>query len=120
MSARCVSDRSTLEVYPLSQVKFGLRLQSFVFVNFPYVVLECGAIVCLTSEVTSECDRTCNNSKPTPSPAGRRRRDVSLETMNSKTVYTVHSQRIIVYVVPITSSTGEYNWLSIDCVSDAA
>ena len=104
-------DRSTLEEYPLSQDRFGLRFQSFVFVGYPYVVLDCAAIVCLTSEVTSECDRSCNSAKPTASSgsSGRKRRDV-LEESNGetdKTVYRVFSQRIMVVVEPMTSSTGE-------------
>ena len=105
MPTRCPAERSRLETYPLSKVKFGLRFQSFVFVNYPYVQLECDAIVCLTSEVTTECDRSCNNSKPVNSN-GRKRRDV-LETSNSRPVYRVFSQRIIVVGIPLNSSTGE-------------
>ena len=105
MPTRCPAERSRLEMYPLSKVKFGLRFQSFIFVSYPYVQLECDAFVCLTSEVTAECDRSCNNSKPVNSN-GRKRRDV-LETSNSRPVYRVFSPRIIVVDIPLNSSTGE-------------
>ncbi|KAK7094765.1 uncharacterized protein [Littorina saxatilis] len=104
---KCIADRATLETYMLSDVKVGLRLQSFVFVNYPLVVLECEAIVCLNSEATAECDRSCNNSKPTPTPAtGRRRRDVSSLVPPSRTVYKVSSLPFQVQVKPLPSSTA--------------
>ncbi|XP_076436805.1 scavenger receptor cysteine-rich domain-containing protein DMBT1-like [Babylonia areolata] len=116
---KCVADPNTLEVYPLSKVKIGLRLQSFIFVNHPIVILQCSAIVCLTSEVTAECDRTCNNSKPAVSGSGsgsgggsggkRRRRDVSdagSGVSGGKTVYTVRSLPVVLVVPPITGPTA--------------
>lgn len=86
---KCIADRDkdTVEVYPLNMVKFGIRLQSFLFVNYPNVVLECDSIVCLSSEVTAECDRSCNNTKPVATTSGRRRR----ETNELMTLYTVTS-----------------------------
>lgn len=90
-SVRCVVKDSTLEVYPLSLSKFAMRLQPVLFVGKPTVALVCNAIVCLDSEVTQECDRSCNNSKPV---ATRRRR-----AAESRPVYTVTTD-IINIVVP--------------------
>ncbi|KAL8611816.1 hypothetical protein ACOMHN_053537 [Nucella lapillus] len=124
---KCVADRATLEMHPLSQVKMGMRLQSFSFVNYPLVVIQCNTIVCLTSEVTSECDRSCNNSKPAPAASGgtgRRRRDVSGSegsgsrwrrdvsegagggAAGSKTVYTVRSLPVVLVVQPRSPPTN--------------
>ncbi|XP_025112753.1 deleted in malignant brain tumors 1 protein-like [Pomacea canaliculata] len=93
---KCVVKDSTLEVYPLSLSKFAMRLQPVLFVGKPTVALVCNAIVCLDSEVTQECDRSCNNSKPV---ATRRRR-----AAESRPVYTVTTDIINIVVTdePVT------------------
>ncbi|XP_005100727.2 deleted in malignant brain tumors 1 protein [Aplysia californica] len=70
-SNKC-SQEPTLSFYPLSHDKYGFRFKPFKFVGFDLLYVHCDALVCLKSDLTQECDRTCNNEKP--GTTGRRRR----------------------------------------------
>lgn len=69
---RCAKD-PTLGFFPLNSTVFGFRYQTFKFVAFSNVIIQCDAIVCLVSEKNAECDRTCNTTSS--SGTGRRKRD---------------------------------------------
>lgn len=72
---KCQHD-PTLGFFPLNSTSFGYRYQTFKFVNFDQVFLHCKAFVCLVSEKSAECDRSCNsttNTTPAPSGAGAER-----------------------------------------------
>ncbi|XP_071157328.1 scavenger receptor cysteine-rich domain-containing protein DMBT1-like [Mytilus edulis] len=80
-SQKCQKD-PTLGFFPLNSTSFGFRYQTFKFVAFSNVVIQCDAIVCLVSEKNAECDRSCNST----STGKRRKRDVS-----SREIYRVVS-----------------------------
>lgn len=83
---KCAND-PTLGFFPLNSTSFGFRYQTFKFVQYSNVVLQCDAFVCLVSEKYAECDRTCQRANSTTS--GRRKRDVSSEF--SRPIYRVTS-----------------------------
>lgn len=79
---RCASD-PTLGFFPQNSTVFGFRYQTFKFVDYSNVFIQCDAFVCLISEKNAQCDRSCpTNSTST----GRRKRDVS-----AKDIYHVIS-----------------------------
>ena len=79
---RCASD-PTLGFFPRNSTVFGFRYQTFKFVDYSNVFIQCDAFVCLISEKNAQCDRSCpTNSTST----GRRKRDVS-----AKEIYHVIS-----------------------------
>ncbi|XP_059149668.1 deleted in malignant brain tumors 1 protein-like [Physella acuta] len=88
------SQESTLSFYPLTNFKFGFRFKPFKFVGYDILYLQCDAIICLASDNTKECDRTCNNTKPVNATStGRRKRS------DAKIYTTVKSQPIILYSI---------------------
>ncbi|XP_062622027.1 deleted in malignant brain tumors 1 protein-like [Saccostrea cucullata] len=90
---KCQRD-PTLGFFPLNSTSFGFRYKTFKFVNFDLVYLHCRAFVCLLSEKTAECDRSCNSTV-----AGRRRRDITGRNSPtySKDIYYVESPAIHFY-----------------------
>ncbi|XP_052092019.1 deleted in malignant brain tumors 1 protein-like isoform X1 [Mytilus californianus] len=80
-SQKCQKD-PTLGFFPLNSTSFGFRYQTFKFVAFSNVVIQCDAFVCLVSEKNAECDRSCNST----STGKRRKRDV-----DSREIYRVVS-----------------------------
>ncbi|XP_070182796.1 scavenger receptor cysteine-rich domain-containing protein DMBT1-like [Littorina saxatilis] len=98
---RCLMQPTISATYPLNNNMFGFRIQSFAFLNAPQVVLQCDVIVCLATDGTAQCDRSCNSNKP----VGRRRRD-TMETSNANhTVYKVYSR--LINISNVTSTGGE-------------
>lgn len=88
---RCQHD-PTLGFFPLNSTSFGYRYQTFKFVNFDQVFLHCKAFVCLVSEKSAECDRSCNSTtNTTPAPSGRRRREAMVRTSYTKPIYHIQS-----------------------------
>lgn len=88
---RCQHD-PTLGFFPLNSTSFGYRYQTFKFVNFDQVFLHCKAFVCLVSEKSAECDRSCNSTtNTTPAPSGRRRREAIVRTSYTKPIYHIQS-----------------------------
>lgn len=88
---RCQND-PTLGFFPLNSTSFGYRYQTFKFVNFDQVFLHCKAFVCLVSEKSAECDRSCNSTtNTTPAPSGRRRREAIVRTSYTKPIYHIQS-----------------------------
>ncbi|KAK7107257.1 scavenger receptor cysteine-rich domain-containing protein DMBT1-like [Littorina saxatilis] len=97
---KCLVDDTTSAAYPLALNRFGFRLQSFVFDNYPVVRLECDAIVCIKTDKSASCDRSCNSAKPDTDR--RRRRDVVGSTDGTDhTVYSVTSP--LIYVLNLTN-----------------
>ncbi|CAL1533536.1 unnamed protein product [Lymnaea stagnalis] len=93
------SQESTLSFYPLTNFKFGFRFKPFKFTGYDLLYLHCDAIICLASDNTRECDRTCNNTKPntTTSTTGRRRRSADQYHLSAD------SPPIVLYsVIPVT------------------
>ncbi|CAG5126066.1 unnamed protein product, partial [Candidula unifasciata] len=76
------SQEPSLTFYPLSNFRFGFRFKPFKFVGYDILYIHCDAIICLASDNTQECDRTCANSKTnvttTPASSGRRRRNANI------------------------------------------
>jgi hypothetical protein len=62
---------------------FGFRYQTFKFVDYSNVFIQCDAFVCLISEKNAQCDRSCQTNSTS---TGRRKRDVS-----AKDIYHVIS-----------------------------
>lgn len=88
---KCQND-PTLGFFPLNSTSFGYRYQTFKFVNFDQVFLHCKAFVCLVSEKSAECDRSCNSTtNTTPAPSGRRRREAIVRTSYTKPIYHIQS-----------------------------
>lgn len=88
---KCQND-PTLGFFPLNSSSFGYRYQTFKFVNFDQVFLHCKAFVCLVSEKSAECDRSCNSTtNTTPAPSGRRRREAIVRTSYTKQIYHIQS-----------------------------
>ncbi|XP_061184939.1 deleted in malignant brain tumors 1 protein-like [Saccostrea echinata] len=73
---KCQCD-ATLGFFPWNTTSSGFRYKACKFAQFELVYLHCKAFVCLLSEKTAECDRSCNSTI-----AGRRRRDVILRADN--------------------------------------
>nr|KAG5706607.1 hypothetical protein BaRGS_005677 [Batillaria attramentaria] len=69
----CQRER-TLELIPMDLTRFAFRYEAFAFTGYDIVTIECDAIVCLKTEATQECDRTCGGFKPPPAYGRRRRR----------------------------------------------
>lgn len=67
---------------------FGFRYQTFKFVDYSNVFIQCDAFVCLVSEKNAECDRSCPATNSTST--GRRKRDVS-----AKDIYHVISPPLL-------------------------
>ncbi|XP_070189520.1 scavenger receptor cysteine-rich domain-containing protein DMBT1-like [Littorina saxatilis] len=89
---KCLVDDQTSATYPLSKNRFGFRFQSFVFERYDTVRLECDAIVCLKTDQSASCDRSCNSAKPDTDK--RRRRQVFDISGTDHTVYSVFSPLI--------------------------
>ena len=70
---RC-SEEDSLTFYPMSNDKFGFRFKPFKFVGHEILYIHCDAIVCLASDVSKECDRSCDNAKGDNSDKKRRKR----------------------------------------------
>nr|KAG5706609.1 hypothetical protein BaRGS_005679 [Batillaria attramentaria] len=73
MTEKCPVETS-LKILPFNRTMMGYRYNVFQFVNYSEVTIECDAIVCLNTEDTDVCDRSCTNDKPPPSYGRRRRR----------------------------------------------
>ncbi|BFZ20267.1 hypothetical protein BsWGS_23306 [Bradybaena similaris] len=98
----------SLTFYPLSNFQFGFRFKPFKFVNYDVLYIYCDSIICLASDNTQECDRTCANSKPnattTPASSGRKRRSSDIYTASAV------SQAIIIYdSLTSVSNSGNSN-----------
>ncbi|XP_025112754.1 uncharacterized protein LOC112575252 isoform X1 [Pomacea canaliculata] len=68
---------STLSVHTISDFMLGLRFQPFSFVGSTNMIVKCNAYVCTkvsaSQPISSQCDRSCNSSKPLASRRARRR-----------------------------------------------
>ena len=108
-SFRCADD-STVGFINWNESAYGWIYQTFKFIDYPEVHIHCDALVCLTSDVDPECDRSClkttTTTSTTPSTTaaasgtggttasasgGRRRRSVHRERIH------LSSPTIIVY-----------------------
>ncbi|KAL3871999.1 hypothetical protein ACJMK2_039970 [Sinanodonta woodiana] len=56
---KCEKD-ATVAFFPLNNTMFGFWFQTFKFVNFDTVYIHCDGLLCLVSENSAECDRSCN------------------------------------------------------------
>lgn len=81
---KCASE-PTLGFFPLNSTVFGFRYQTFKFVHYSNVYIQCDAFVCLISEKNAQCDRSCASTN-----TGRRKRDVS-----GKDIYHVISPPLL-------------------------
>ncbi|KAL5011431.1 hypothetical protein ScPMuIL_009982 [Solemya velum] len=58
---KCPNDPS-LAFFPLNETAFGYRYQTFKFVDYPIVIIQCDAFICQINEKDASCDRSCDSS----------------------------------------------------------
>ncbi|KAK3107649.1 hypothetical protein FSP39_019166 [Pinctada imbricata] len=85
---KCERD-NTLTLVPLNSTSFGFRYQTFMFPYHEMVYIHCDALVCLQSEKTEQCDRSCN--RPSTASTGRRRRDTEDDSVMLHKIYHLTS-----------------------------
>ena len=98
---RCATEEY-VEILPLSQQRLGIRWKAFSFINHPLLNLECKTIVCLKSEVTKDCDRSCDSAKP--DVRRRRRKRDAVRTVRD--VYWIQSPPFVL-TEPRVHPSGE-------------